>query len=175
MGRFPVGQAGDEPASAPTAGWAAVGGVPLLTFLVALTGGTLAWLVLAAIGRDRSTRRLALPAVAVVAAAGVAAAGAALPVDPASGRPTAVVAAVQGDVPHARNLPQLLNDSVVTQDRARPPPKLAAQVRAGHRPEPDIVIWPENSTNLDPFFYPAIYQEVSGAVADGRPSWSGRY
>ena len=169
-GGFPWGRLAMSQASAPTAGWAAVGGAPLLTFLVALTGGTLAWLIRVAIGQDRSARRLALPAVAVVAAAGVAAAGAALPVDPASGRPTAVVAAVQGNVPHARNLPQLLNDSVVTQNHAQATAKLAAQVRAGHHPEPDIVIWPENSTNLDPFSYPAIYQEVSGAVsAIGRP------
>ena len=32
------------------------------------------------------------------------------------------------------------------------------------------MVWPENSTDLDPFYYPAIYQEVSGAVsAIGRP------
>ena len=81
-----------------------------------------------------------------------------------------MVAAVQGDVPHARNLPQLLNDSTVTQNHAQATEKLAAQVKAGQRPEPDIVIWPENSTDLDPFYYPAIYQEVSGAVsAIGRP------
>ena len=170
-GGFPWGRLAMSQASAPTAGWAAVGGAPLLTFLVALTGGTLAWLILAAIGQDRSARRLA----AAVPWRSwrrrrVAAAGAALPVDPASGRPTAVVAAVQGNVPHARNLPQLLNDSVVTQNHAQATAKLAAQVRAGQRPEPDIVIWPENSTDLDPFCYPAIYQEVSGAVsAIGRP------
>ena len=169
-GGFPWGRLAMSQASAPSAGWAAVGGAPLLAFVVALAGGTLAWLILAAIGRDRSARRLALPAVAVVVATGVAAAGTALPVDPASGRPTAVVAAVQGDVPHARNLPQLLNDSVVTQNHAQATAKLAAQVKAGHRPAPDIVIWPENSTDLDPFSYPAIYQQVSGAVsAIGRP------
>ena len=77
---------------------------------------------------------------------------------------------MQGDVPHARNLPQLLNDSVVTQNHAQATAKLAAQVKAGQRPAPDLVIWPENSTDLDPFSYPAIYQEVSGAVkAIGRP------
>ena len=169
-GGFPWGRLAMSQASAPTAGWAAVGGAPLLTFLVALAGATLAWFILAAIGPERSARRLALPALAVVAAAGVAAAGTALPVDPAAGRPTAVVAAVQGNVPHARNLPQLLNDSAVTQNHARATAKLAAQVKAGQRPAPDLVIWPENSTDLDPFGYPAIYQEVSGAVsAIGRP------
>ncbi len=169
-GGFPWGRLAMSQASAPTAGWAAVGGAPLLTFLVALAGGTLAWFILAAIGPERNARRLALPALAVVAAAGVAAAGTALPVDPAPGRPTAVVAAVQGNVPHARNLPQLLNDSAVTQNHAQATAKLAAQVKAGQRPAPDLVIWPENSTDLDPFGYPAIYQEISGAVsAIGRP------
>ena len=73
-------------------------------------------------------------------------------------------------MPHARNLPQLLNDSVVTQNHAQATEKLARQARSGQRQRPAIVIWPENSTNLDPFSYPAVYQEVSAAVnAIGRP------
>ena len=188
-GGFPWGRLAMSQADAPTAGWAAAGGAPLLTFLVALAGGTLAWLILACLGRPRAAdtgrpgtadsgppptawwpRWLAGPAVATVAASGLAATGATLPVDPVAGSPTAVVAAVQGDVPHARNLPQLLNDSVVTQNHAQATEKLAAQVRSGQRQKPAIVIWPENSTNLDPFYYPAVYQEVSAAVnAIGRP------
>ena len=46
-GGFPWGRLAMSQADAPTAGWAAVGGAPLLTFLVALAGGTLAWLILA--------------------------------------------------------------------------------------------------------------------------------
>ena len=188
-GGFPWGRLAMSQADAPTARWAAVGGAPLLTFLVALVGATLAWLILRCFGRSRATgtgrpgtadaghpraarwpRWLAGPAVATVAASGLAAAGAALPVDPVAGSPATVVAAVQGDVPHARNLPQLLNDSAVTQNHARATEKLAAQVRSGQRQKPAIVIWPENSTNLDPFYYPAVYQEVSAAVnAIGRP------
>ena len=203
-GGFPWGRLAMSQADAPTAGWAAVGGAPLLTFLVALAGGTLAWLILACLGRLRGAgagdrgavdagpppasrrarwprwpqwprsawwpRWLAGPALATVAAAGLAAAGAALPVDPVAGSPTAVAAAVQGDVPHARDLPQLLNDSAVTQNHAQATEKLAAQVRSGQRQKPAIVIWPENSTNLDPFSYPAVYEEVAAAVnAIGRP------
>jgi apolipoprotein N-acyltransferase len=173
-GGFPWGRLAMSQASSPAAGWAAVGGAPLLTFLVALTGGALAWLILAA----RQPRRrgwlavpaLAAPALGLVAAAGLAAAGAALPVDPSAGQPAAEVAAIQGDVPHARNLPALVNDSVVTQNHARATEDLAAQVAAGRRPAPDLVVWPENSTDLDPFLYPAIYQQVAGAVgAIGRP------
>ena len=165
-GGFPWGRLAMSQADAPTAGWAAVGGAPLLTFLVALAGGTLAWLILACLGRLRGAgtgdpgtvdagpsppasrrvqwprwarwpRWLAGPVLATVAASGLAAAGAALPVDPVAGSPTAVAAAVQGDVPHARNLPQLLNDSVVTQNHAQATGKLARQVRSGQRQRPE--------------------------------------
>ena len=171
-GGFPWGRLAMSQASAPTAGWAAVGGAPLLTFLIALTGGCLAWLILRALARapERRPARLALPALAGAASAALALIGTVLPVGSPAGDPTAVVAAVQGDVPHARNLPSLLNDSVVTQNHAQATEALAAQVKAGRRAAPDLVIWPENSTDLDPFSYPAIYQEVSTAVsAAGRP------
>ncbi len=96
--------------------------------------------------------------------AGVVLAGGLLPVDPTGGAPTAQVAAIQGDVPRARNLPQQLNDSEVTQNHAAATAELAAQVKAGREPAPDLVIWPENSTGLDPYFYPFIYTLLTGAV-----------
>ena len=43
--------------------------------------------------------------------------------------------------------------------------KLAAQVKAGRLPAPALVIWPENSTDLDPGEYPAIYATIARAVA----------
>jgi apolipoprotein N-acyltransferase len=159
-GGFPWGRLAMSQAGAPTVRWVSVGGPALLTFLLALAGACLAWLV---------AERRVLPAVCLAAAAGVTLAGAALPLT-TSGAATATVAAIQGDVPHARNVPGLLNDSVITQNHAAATAALAAQVRAGQRPAPDIVIWPENSTNLDPFQYPAIYQEIAAAVrAIGRP------
>jgi apolipoprotein N-acyltransferase len=80
------------------------------------------------------------------------------------------VAAIQGNVPRARNLPQQLNDTMVTQNHVAATLKLAAAVRAGRRPAPDMVIWPENSTDLDPSRYPDIYNGIAGAVAAiGRP------
>jgi apolipoprotein N-acyltransferase len=81
-----------------------------------------------------------------------------------------VVAAVQGNVPRARNLPQQLNDTEVTQNHVTATMKLAAAVKAGRLPAPDLVVWPENSTDLDPFANPAIYAQIAGAVtAIGRP------
>ena len=160
---FPWGRLAMSQAGAPTAGWAAIGGPPLLSFLVALTGAMLAWLVL---GRGTGRRRLVLAAAATAATAGVALAGTLLPVDGAgAGQRTATVAAVQGDVPHARSLPGLLRASTVTENHAAATRALAAQVASGTRPAPDLVIWPENSTDLDPGEYPAIYATIARAVA----------
>jgi apolipoprotein N-acyltransferase len=100
-----------------------------------------------------------------VVTAGLVLAGGLLPVDPTGGAPTAQVAAIQGNVPRARNLPQLLNDTEVTQNHAAATLKLAAQVKAGRLPAPALVVWPENSTNLDPRQNPDIYAELAATVA----------
>ncbi len=80
------------------------------------------------------------------------------------------MAAIQGNVPRARNLPQQLSSSQVTQNHVEATLTLAAQVRAGRLADPDLVIWPENSTDNDPFQNPSVYAELSAAVAAvGRP------
>jgi apolipoprotein N-acyltransferase len=53
----------------------------------------------------------------------------------------------------------------VTQNHAAATAKLAARVRSGAAPAPDLVIWPENSTDLDPALYPDIYNTIAAAVA----------
>ena len=171
---FPWGRLAMSQPGAPTARWAAIGGAPLLTFVVALAGGCLAWLLLApghGIARRPAARRRGMPALAFAAAAGLAVGGGLLPVDQATpGGPTASVAAIQGDVPHARNLPDLLRAATVTQNHANATETLAAQVAARSRPAPDVVIWPENSTDLDPGLNPASYAMIQRAVdAIGRP------
>jgi apolipoprotein N-acyltransferase len=157
---------------APDVRWVAVGGAPLLSFLVALTGAmaarwVLAWLDAGGSWRSRASWGSGL---AVVVTAGLVLAGGLLPVDPTGGAPTATVAAIQGNVPRARNLPQLLNDSQVTQNHVAATLKLAAEVKAGRLPAPDVVIWPENATSLDPREYPLLSAELAGAAATaGKP------
>ncbi|MBO0836047.1 MAG: apolipoprotein N-acyltransferase, partial [Actinobacteria bacterium] len=181
---FPWGRLAMSQSGAPTARWTAIGGPVLLTFLLALTGACLAWLVIsfrstqsgAASGTGPDRRSYIVPALAVVVAAGVTVCGALLP----SGLPgpgvlqhkadTAEVAAVQGDVPHSRNLPDLLRATTVTENHAAATSRLAARVRSGAIPPPDVVIWPENSTDLDPRFDAHIFNVISGAsTAIGRP------
>jgi len=161
---FPWGRLAMSQAGAPTVPWTAIGGAPLLSFLLALTGSTLAWLLLAP-GSAVGLRRRLVPALAFAGATGLALAGGLLPVDPVpAGTPAATVAAIQGDVPHATNLPDLLRATTVTANHAAATQKLAEQVRAGKRPAPDLVIWPENSTDLDPRQYPPVFGTITAAV-----------
>ena len=175
FGGFPWGRLAMSQAGAPTQGWAAVGGAPWLTFIVALAGATLGWLLLtlpaARRGQAGARGRAALAAVAFVAAAGLAVIAAVLPVDPVPrGVPTAEVAAIQGDVPRARSLAVQLNAYMVTKNHVIATGKLARQVADGARPAPDLVIWPENSTDIDPTKDPQTYQQIAGAAAAiGRP------
>jgi apolipoprotein N-acyltransferase len=179
---FPWGRLAMSQSVAPDVRWVAVGGAPLLTFLVALTGAMIARWALAvlapALGAPAPeprpwARRLVRAwrsALAAVVTAGAVLAGGLLPVDPTAGAPTAVVAAIQGNVPRARNLPSLLNDSEVTQNQATATLKLAAGVKAGRLPAPAVVVWPEDAVGLDPFEYPSVYDQILGMVdAIGRP------
>ncbi len=168
---FPWGRLAMSQAGAPTARWVAIGGPALLTFLVALAGTTLAWLLLSRPAQPGPWRGRLVPALAFVVAAGVALAGRALPAGPpAAGGTTAVVAAVQGNVPHSGTLQKQLRETTVTQNHAAATDQLAAQVRAGSLARPDVVIWPENSTDIDPGLDPYTYATIAGAVnAIGRP------
>ena len=167
---FPWGRLAMSQSVAPDVRWVAVGGAPLLSFLIALAGAMLARAALAWLasgGRGRSP----VPAtVAAVVTGGLVLAGGLLPADPTGGAPTAQVAAIQGNVPRARNLPQQLSATQVTQNHVAATLKLAAEVKAGQRPAPDLVIWPENATDLDPFQNPSVYAQLSTAVAAiGKP------
>ena len=166
---FPWGRLAMSQSVAPDVRWVAVGGVPLLTFLVALAGAMAARAVLCFSGGaippgppllrgdpspqtplggtsappDPPPAPWRIPQRPVPAGAGrggdggLVLAGGLLPVDPTGGAPTAVVAAIQGNVPRARNLPQQLNDTEVTQNQAAATLKLAAEVKAGRLPAPD--------------------------------------
>jgi apolipoprotein N-acyltransferase len=177
-GGFPWGRLAMSQAGLPTQGWAAIFGPPVVTFVVALGGGVLAWLATVALaaranqeqdGESRAAgRRLAVKAaLAIAGTAGLAVLPAALPLDPVpANAKTAVVAAVQGNVPRARSLVSELDDyEVTTQNHMIATEKLASEVRAGNAPAPDLVIWPENSTSIDPTLDPEIYSEISAAAS----------
>jgi apolipoprotein N-acyltransferase len=172
-GGFPWGRLAMSQAGLPTQGWAAIGGAPVLSFAVALTGAALAWVLLSALtdrarvpgGRAGRWRRTAIAAVAFAATAGVSCLPAALSLDPVpANAKTAQIAAIQGNVPRARSLEAQIDELQVTLNHATATEKLAAEVAAGTLPRPDLVIWPENSTSIDPTQYPPIYDEIANAA-----------
>ena len=171
---FPWGRLAMSQSVAPDVRWVAIGGAPLLSFLVALAGAMIARAALAALAagswRSWNSRAFLAAAAAAVVTAGLVLAGGFLPVDPTGGAPTAEVVAIQGNVPRARNLPQQVNDNDVTQNQAVTTLKLAAGVKAGRVPAADLVVWPEDAVGLDPFQYSAVYAELA-RTADvlGRP------
>jgi apolipoprotein N-acyltransferase len=190
-GGFPWGRLAMSQAGLPTQGWAAIGGPAVLSFVVALTGATLAWVLLTVLtrnhgltseqeladgagpagGRAARRRRTWIAAAAFAATAGVSCLPAALPLDPVpANTKTSEIAAIQGNVPRARSLEAQLDQLQVTLNHATATQKLAAKVAAGTLPQPDLVIWPENSTDIDPTQYPPVYQEIANAAnAIGRP------
>jgi apolipoprotein N-acyltransferase len=170
-GGFPWGRLAMSQAGVPTQGWAAIAGPPALTFVVALVAATLGWLLLTAFADGRGTsrrRRLAAPALALVGAVILALLPAALTLDPVpADAKTAVVAAIQGNVPRARSLAGELDavDREITLNHVAATDKLADKVAAGQAAKPDLVIWPENSTDIDPRSDPPTYEEISSAAA----------
>ena len=130
-------------------------GMTGVSFLVALTGTTLAWVVL----QVRSPSRTTYVAVAALAAVTL------LPVlvpFPLEDGGTATVAAVQGDVPGTGlNVPAVHRE--VTANHVRLTEDLAAAVAAGEEPRPDVVVWPENSTAVDPFLDTEVHAGIVAA------------
>jgi apolipoprotein N-acyltransferase len=68
------------------------------------------------------------------------------------GGPASVtVAVIQGDVPQAGMDAFGDQRAVVLGNHVRETERLAADVRAGTAARPDLVVWPENASDLDPF------------------------
>ncbi|GAA5123350.1 apolipoprotein N-acyltransferase [Haloechinothrix salitolerans] len=122
---------------------AALGGVPLVTFAVVLTGFGLARLVLAVADRARG-RALAIAALAVVVP--VAAGGIMWPfIGTASTSGTVTVAAVQGNAPNV-GLDLLGMRDVLRRNHLAESERLQAAIESGEQPRPDLVVWPETAT-----------------------------
>lgn len=142
---------------------AALGGTPLLGFAVALCGFGAASLVLRlSRPKDRSVRRLALPALLAILPPLVGLAATPL-VATMPGQPTVTAAVVQGDVPRA-GLDFNAQRRAVLDNHVAVTEQLAADVAAGRVPQPDLVIWPENSSDIDPLRNPDAAAVISRAV-----------
>jgi apolipoprotein N-acyltransferase len=146
LGGMPWGRLAFGVVDTPAAEALPYAGAVGVSFGLALLGALLAWLVSGPVVGEGSRRVAALGLVGLVALFAVPAL---LPwTADADGELT--VAAVQGDVPG--NGDDILYDfRQVTQNHVDATVDLAQQVEDGTAERPDLVLWPENSTAVDPF------------------------
>jgi apolipoprotein N-acyltransferase len=161
FGGFPWGRLGFSQTDGPLLSLAAYGGVPLVGFAVALCGTLLALALLRAgvlwrTGR-RAARRPVIRAVAAatagVLAVPLAGALAWLPLPGPSltaGGDAVTVALVQGNVPRA-GLDFNAQRRAVLDNHVARTLELARAVADGEQRQPDLVVWPENSSDIDPY------------------------
>lgn len=163
FGGFPWARLAASQSAAPDAGLAALGGLPLVSWAVAACGGLLALAVAELVRRPaRVTAVLPLAAALLVPCTGLLVP---LPTAGQAGRSgsSVQVSAVQGDVPQA-GLEFNAQRRAVLDNHANATLQLAAEVRAGRTPQPDLVLWPENSSDIDPLRNPDAYDVIDGAA-----------
>ena len=144
--RFPWGGLGwgrlafGQPDS-PLTGWVTLGGAPLLSFVVVLAGCLLVW---------AAGSRVALLST-IAALTGLIAVGTQVYPAPASTESPASsqLAVIQGNVPQP-GIDFLGRPLAVLTNHQRTTVELAAAVELGDEPQPEAVIWPENSSRHRP-------------------------
>ncbi len=163
FGGFPWGRVGFGQPDGPLLGVAAVGGVPLLSFVTVLAG-----LALAEAARRllRRRRRSAAGWPAVLVALALLSGPAAALVPPTRAAPdrTVTIAAIQGNVPRL-GLDFNAQRRAVLDNHVNVTLALAADVAAGRAPQPAVVIWPENSSDIDPLRNPDAAAQIDRAAA----------
>ncbi len=173
FGGFPWGRLGFSQADSPVLAVVSWVGVPGLGFLVAFCGALLALAVhtlfvgsvtdKAGVTRTRHRLggRIVIAAAAVVVAVGAFIAPSAIP-RPTDGDPVDVVA-IQGNVPEM-TLEFNAQRRAVLDNHANTTLEVAQRIEQGDIPAPDLVLWPENSSDIDPLRNPDAARIINEAT-----------
>ncbi|WP_306319697.1 MULTISPECIES: apolipoprotein N-acyltransferase [unclassified Streptomyces] len=179
FGGFPWGKVAFGQPSGVFLPLASLGGTPLLGFGVVLCGFGLGALAL----RVRKIRGAApgdaatgnwkdgkLAAAAAFTVAPIVAGAVVMPFVATSAEAgTARVALIQGNVPRM-GLDFNAQRRAVLDYHVRETMKLAAKIKSGEVKRPDLVLWPENSSDIDPYVNQDAYDEITKAAqAVGAP------
>lgn len=151
---FPWGRLAHTSIDTPFEAYARLIAMPATSAVLFVVASLLVVLVTSAAWRTR-----ALSVAAVLALAGV---GAVLPTGIAGADGTRQVALVQGDVPGVF-LTWPIGE--IFKLHAAETDKLAARIEAGEVPKPDMVLWPENATDTDPYHDTAVRQRIQALSA----------
>ena len=182
LGGFAWGRLAFSQPDTPFTGYAALGGAPAVTFAIALCAALLALAIVTVsrgAGRQgtRNGQRLRLHGIgtgavlvatgAGLAAIGVPVLGSAVP-RPTGGK-TVQVAVIQGNVPHPGTHFLGRAEDVLNNHLAETA-ALTAKVKAGQLAQPQLVLWPENASDVDPIQDAKAFAEIQAAtVAIGVP------
>ena len=173
FGGFPWGVVGFSQTTGPLLPLAQLGGVPLLSLGVALVGFSVAAIALEIVGWSRREREHPEPPavvapgvfIAVVLLTTVLVAPHIRQSGAGSGDdPTITVAAVQGNVPRL-GLEFNAQRRAVLDNHVNETIRLADEVHAGRAAQPQFVIWPENSSDIDPLANADARDQINAAVA----------
>jgi apolipoprotein N-acyltransferase len=173
FGGFPWGVIGFSQSSGPLLALARWGGAPLVSFAVVLVGFCGAAIALEVTRRwqhDRSAGRTpnavvvpGLCIVMVLLSVALVSPDLRKSATGAGDDPLVTVAAIQGNVPQL-GLEFNAQRRAVLDNHVRETIRLADDVAAGRAPQPAVVIWPENSSDIDPFANPDAATQISAAA-----------
>ena len=174
FGGFPWGVVAFGQTDGPLLALARLGGAPLVSFAVVLLGASLCALAIETARWVRSSEAdptknppaVVVPAaclVAVLLLTAVAAPGLRRAGVPVADEPTVTVAAIQGNVPRL-GLDFASQRRAVLDNHVQQTLRLADDVRAGTAPQPTFVVWPENSSDIDPLNNPDAARQIDVAA-----------
>ncbi len=159
-GGMPWGRVGFGQPDGPLLPLAAVGGVPLLSFVTVLAGLALGELVRRLVLR----RSPVTPAVLLVVGLAAGPLAGLVPAFPGTAPDrTVTIAAVQGNVPRL-GLDFNAQRRAVLDNHVQATVQLGEDVAAGRVDAPDLVIWPENSSDIDPLQNPDAAAQIDRAA-----------
>ncbi len=172
FGGFPWGRLAFSQGDSPLLRLAVIGGAPLVTFAVAAVGGLLAAGAVAlaqTAARTRHNRPAASlrdrwrPVALPLALAPLLTWAPVLVPSASGGGAPITVAVVQGNVPRL-GLEFNAQREAVLNNHVNATLALAAQIAAGRTPRPDLVIWPENASDVDPIRNPDAGARIDQAA-----------
>ncbi|WBQ02092.1 apolipoprotein N-acyltransferase [Kribbella sp. CA-293567] len=156
FGGFPWGRLAWAFADSSLGKLASLVGIAGLSFVIALLG-----VLVYAVLRRRSA--LSLRAVALVAGIAIVGLSGLVTLSTEGNGQTVTAAMIQGNVP-GKGLEFLGRARTVTKNHMNATLDLQKQVEAGTQVKPDLVIWPENSTDIDPYKDAETRADIETAV-----------
>lgn len=160
FGGYPWARLAFSQADSPLAFWSQLGGVPWLSFVVVIIA--VAGVGIIVIAGMRSKIALAFIIVASFLIPVSLAGTTSIDATDAS-NPKMVIGVIQGGTPQT-GMGAMDVRRAVLENHVNETIKLVSKVERGEVPQPEIVIWPENSSDLDPYREPDAAQLIDQAA-----------